>query len=341
MAALPDPVSRRTALAWLAGSALGFGATPQKGKPAMYPDPSRDAERLQRYLETDSKHNPSPVPTPLDRGRAVQLIGSETNPAAPPAKLRKLMRLAVFYDLRETAGSFAGLLGGGESEPEDIARSALALIALAWVGDPGQRARAQEYYHGLQDRADIDRQHDAMLEVVEAFGPREGTGYHRRWVQTAIGSLTEGLKSAQAGHNVAAAKLAQEKINGLTEYLNLQLTRVDRTFSLRQRIEAADAPTEVKPLVTLVLANTPEATPPLSYWAAMRLLRLGPVVGGQIAAEFSSQAAALTRADQQLYRARALRAAQFFGVAPAESDQEFLDSHPDTLTDPLVLRPDL
>ena len=341
MFAPPHPISRRSALAWLAGGALGMGATPQKGRHTMYPAPSRDDERLQRYFDTAAKYHAAPVPTPLDRGRAVAFVGAETKRAAPPEKLRKLMRLAVFYDLRETAGSFAGLLGGGESQPEDIARSALALVALAWVGDSGQQARAQEYYRGLQDRADIDRQRDLMLEVVEAFGPREGTGYHRQWVQTAIGGLTERGKGAQAEHNVAAAKLAQEKISSLTEYLKFQLTRVDRTFSLRQRIEAADAPTQVKPLVVLVLANTPEATPALSYWAAMRLLRLGPIVGGHVAAEFSGQAAGLTRADQRLYRARALRAAQFFGAALSEADHEFLASQPDTLTDPLVLRPEL
>ena len=307
----------------------------------MAPVPSHDDERLQRFYDTETKYHPAPVPTPLDRSRAIGFVSSKTNRGESPEKLRKLMRLAVFYDLRESAGAFSGMLTGGENQPEDVYRSALALIALAWIGDQGQQAQAQGYYHGLQDRADIDRQRDLMLEVVEGFGPREGTGYHRQWVQTSIAGLAERGRQAKAGHNVAGAKLAQEKTNALTEYLNLQLPRVDRAFSLRQRIEAVDPPTQVKPLITLSLANTPEATTALSYWASMRLLRLGPNAAGPIAAEFSSQATALARPGQELFRARALRATEFFGQALSEPDYDWLAGQPDTLTDPLVLRPDL
>ena len=341
MPAPPHPLTRRAALGWLGAGALALAAPPQKGKRTMAPVPSHDDERLQRFYDTETKYHPAPVPTPLDRSRAIGFVSSKTNRGESPEKLRKLMRLAVFYDLRESAGAFSGMLTGGENQPEDVYRSALALIALAWIGDQGQQAKAQGYYHGLQDRADIDRQRDLMLEVVEGFGPREGTGYHRQWVQTSIAGLAERGRQAKAGHNVAGAKLAQEKTNALTEYLNLQLPRVDRAFSLRQRIEAVDPPTQVKPLITLSLANTPEATPALSYWASMRLLRLGPNAAGPIAAEFSSQATALARPGQELFRARALRATEFFGQALSEPDYDWLAGQPDTLTDPLVLRPDL
>jgi hypothetical protein len=341
MFAPPDPMSRRIVLGWLGAGVLAFGGPPQKRKQTMAPIPSHDDERLERYYDTATKYHPAPVPTPLERARAIAFVNSKVDRAAPPARLRKLMRLAVFYDLRETAGAFAALLTGGENQPEDIVRSALAVIALAWIGDPGQQGRAQGYYHALQDRANVDQQRDLMLEVVEAFGPREGTGYHRQWIQNSVAGLGERFRQANAAHDIPGAKLLQEKINALTEYLNIQLARVDRAFSLRQRIEAVDAPTQVKPLVALSIANTPEATPPLSYWASMRLLRLGPIAGGRIAAEFSSQAAALARAGQEFFGARALRAAEYFGYAPAEPDDQLLASQPDTLTDPLVLRPDL
>jgi len=341
MRALFDPISRRAALGWLGAGAFALRAAPQKGKRTMDPVPSHEDERLEHFYQTETKYHAAPVPTPLDRARAVGFVNSKVNRQETPEKLRKLMRLAVFYDLRECARAFAALLAGGETQPEEIARSAMALIALAWIGDAAQQASAQGYYHGLQDRADIDQQRSLMLEVVEAFGPREGTAYHRQWVQGAIASLTQRLRQAQADHNLGAADVAQEKINALTGYLNTQLARVDRTFSLRQRIDQVDPLTQVKPLATLYVANTTEATPPLSYWAAMRLLRLGPNSAGPIAAEFSGQAAALASPGKELFRARALRAVEFFGQALNESDSDWLATQQDTQTDPLALRPDL
>ena len=333
--------SRRAALGWLGAGALALAATPQKGKPTMAPVPSHDDERLERFYDTETKYHAAPVPTPLDRSRAAAFVNSKVNRQESAEKLRKLVRLAVFYDLRECAGAFKGLLAGGETKPEEISRSALALIALAWIGDQAQQASAQGYYHGLQDRADIDTQRNLMLEVVEAFGPREGTAYHRQWVQSAIASLAQRGRQAEADHNTAGVRLAREKINALTEYLNIQLPRVDRAFSIRQRIDAVDPATQVKPLVALALESTSESTPSLAFWASMRLLRLGPNVAGPIAAEFARQAAALARPGEELFRARALRAAEFFGQALAEPDSEWLAGQPDTLVDPLVLRPDL
>ena len=307
----------------------------------MAPAQPNDLERLQSYYDTPTKYHPAPVPAPLDRGTAIAFVNGKANQATSPEKMRKLMRLAVFYDLRETAAAFVGVLTGAEIQPDAIIRSALALIALAWIGDPGQQARAQEYYRGLQSRASVDLHRDIMLEVVEAFGPREGTGSHRQWIQAAIRTLEAQRKQEEANRNIAGANLAQEKINALTEYLNFQLTRVDRSFSLRQMIESLAPPAQITQLVPLSLGTSPESTPQLLFWASMRLIRMAQLFRDQIGAEFLGQAQSLATPAQDLFRARALRAAEFFGRPLAAPDSQWLAGHPDTRVDPLVLRPGL
>jgi hypothetical protein len=334
-------LSRRAALGLLSAGVFVIRATPQKRKSNMAPAQPSDLERLQRYYDTSTKYYPAPVPAPLDRSTAIAFVNSKANPATPPEKMRKLTRLAIFYELRETAAAFIGVLTGAESQPDAIVRSALALIALAWIGDQGQQARAQEYYRGLQSRASVDLHRDIMLEVVEAFGPREGTGSHRQWIQAAIRTLEAQLKQDQANRNVAGANLAEEKINALTEYLNFQLARVDRSFSLRQMIESLAPSAQIAQLVPLALGTSPEATPQLGFWASMRLIRMAQAFRDQIGATFLSQAPLLAAPAQELFRARALRAAEFFGRPPAAPDVQWLAGHPDTRVDPLVLRPGL
>lgn len=324
-------LSRRTLLGWLGAGAFAFMATAQKRKDTMTPAAPLDEKRLQAYYQTNTKYQSAPVPTPLDRSSAITFVNTHAN-AAPPDKLRKLMQLAVFYDLQETAAAFYGLLKGGENQSIDIFRSAYGLIAFAWIGDPGRQAGAREYFHALQGRADVDLHRAIMLEVVEAFGLPEGTGSHRQWIQTAIGSLQGRL---QPGVTVA-----QEKVKRLTEYLNIQLPLVDRTLLIRQRIEAMTPQQQIQPLVAYSLAIMKENTPPLSYWASMRILRLPTTLREPIAAEFYAAISGLSgRTGEDLYRARALRAAQYFGHRLSEEDSQWLAGQPDAGTDPLVLRP--
>ncbi len=331
----------RVALTVFAAAAFTMGATVQKRTTTMTPAPPSDEQALQAYYETAAKYHPDPVPTPLDRAAAITFVNSRTNRATLPEKMRKLMRLAVFYDLHETAPAFSSVLSGSESQRADLIRSALALIALAWIGNPGQQESAQQYYRGLQDRADVELDKNTMLEVVEAFGPREGTGSYRQWIQTAIGTLQRRLRQEQADNNVRGAKLTQED-QALTEDLNLQLVLVDRAFSIRQRVEASVPPSrQVPPLIAYSLANVAESTPQLSYWASMRLLRLQPTLGAQIAGEFYTVGSPPPGGDPaaNLTRARALRAAEYFGYPLPDPDRTWLAGQPDTGTDPLVLRP--
>jgi hypothetical protein len=299
--------------------------------------PPRDEVRLQAFYERNTKYDPAPVPTPLDASAAMEFVEAKITLTLPPEKMRKLMKLVVFYDLHQAADLFSNMLQGGESQSADIYRSCFCLIALAWIGDPVRRSQAQQYYHALQDRANVELHRQILLEVVEAFGPREGTGSHRRWIQSAVATLEERLHREQAASNTAAATLAEEQINTLTEYLAIQLALADRAFTIRDRIEAMPPTAQIAPLSALSLATARGSTPQLSYWASMRILRLPAALRLQIAEEFYT--AGVAQVTEPLLHARALRAAEFFGLQLPEPEAKWLAGQPDAGVDPLVLRP--
>src|ERR1044072_7861577 len=147
---------------------LAFGAPPQKRKRTMSPASPIDERRLQAFLATSAKYNTAPVPTPLSRATAVAFVNTRANRAGPPQQMRKLARVAIFYHLSETSQAFVSVLTGKEDQQNDIARAALCLVALAWIGDPGQQTLAQQYFHGLQYRANVETDRAVLLEVVEA-----------------------------------------------------------------------------------------------------------------------------------------------------------------------------
>jgi hypothetical protein len=303
--------------------------------PAPPPPQHPDEKRLQAYYDADTKYVQAPVPTPLERDVAVAFINSHVNADTPPAKMRKLMRVAVFYDLRETAPAFASVLKGAESVPKDFVRSAMCLIALAWIGDPGQQGAARRYFHNLQERADVEENRDDMREVVEAFGPSEGTAAHRQWIQTAIIMLEGRLKQEESKNNVAGINLMREKIKELVEYLNVRLPVIERAFSFRQRIDAMQPPDrQIPPLVTYALGTIAGSSPEMSYWASMRLLRLDEPYRATIAEAFAG-----AQPENEMIHARALRAAEFFGYALSDEARAWLETQPDPGADPLVLRP--
>jgi len=317
-------------------------ANGQKGRASVIPTPPTDEEALAAYYATDAKYRADPVPAPVRRDPAVAFVNTRTSPATPPGKMRKLMRLAVFYDLHETAPAFTKVLTSSETEEADITQAALCLVALAWIGSPDQQGYAQSYYRRLQERADIERDRNTMLEVVEAFGGQDAMDSHRQWIQGGIVALEDRLRQQQALGDLSGARLTQQKINALSEYLHLELARVDRAFSIRARIEQTmPVARQIPPLVAYSLGTVADNTPQLSFWASMKLLRFDAGSYSQIASEFMKGSAALPASDPRanLVKERALRAAEFFGQPLPSPDQAWLAAQPDSGTDPLALRP--
>ncbi len=308
--------------------------------------PIPDQERLQGYLEADPKHEAAPIPVPVDRALAVRAITERVKPDLPPRELQKLVRLAVFYDLRETAPAFGSILKQGESKGEDFARSAQALIALAWIGDAPQWDYALRYYRALQERADPERDHDAMLAVCDALGPREGTDAHRQWVSVRLAKVERELAEAQQ-KKTPQENWLENRRNELREYLAFTVRDVDRDNAGRLRI--AGMPPEARPhyLAPLYMRDPdlPGISQNLSYWSAMTLIRLA-VAGlrAPVGAEFARLAAKYGQAgDPQpqtgMLRARALRAMEFFGQQLDEPTKKWLAGQADSGVDLLAMRP--
>ena len=129
----------RVALTVFAAAAFTMGATVQKRTTTMTPAPPSDEQALQAYYETAAKYHPDPVPTPLDRAAAITFVNSRTNRATLPEKMRKLMRLAVFYDLHETARHFPAFCQAAKaSAPISSAPHSLSSLSLG-SAIPGSR----------------------------------------------------------------------------------------------------------------------------------------------------------------------------------------------------------
>src|ERR1700726_2918070 len=108
-----------------------------------------DQDRLIGYLHANPKYFSVPVPTPLARSVVVDFLSAALKSPQPLETLRKLVRLAVFYDVREVAPEFDSLLAGHDREAGDTRRFALAIIALTWIGDDQQKLRAKNHFESL------------------------------------------------------------------------------------------------------------------------------------------------------------------------------------------------
>ncbi len=310
--------------------------------------PIPDQERLQGYLEADPKYDVAPIPVPVDRTLAARAITERVKPDLPPRTMEKLARLAVFYDLRETAPAFGSVLKLRESEAADYARSAQALIALAWIGDAAQWDYAQRYYRTVQERADPERDRAAMLAVCDALGPRENTDAHRQWISVRLAKVDRELAEAQQ-KKTPQENWLENRRNDLREHLAFTVRDVDRDNAGRLRI--AGMPPETRPqyLAPIYMRDPdlPGISPNLSYWAAMTLIRLAiSGLRAQIGAEFARIGAKYDNkqaGDRQqafdLLRARALRAMEFFGQPPDEASKKWLAAQADLGADLLALRP--
>lgn len=316
----------------------------------MFPQGSNDQERLAKYLGAHPRLEVAPVPVPVDRSLAVRFIADEAPRASSLASFRKLVKLAVFYDLRETAPTFGGLLTQNERDSSAIARSALALIALAWIGDQRQWEYAQRYYRALTDRANPEKDRKELLAVCDALGTREGTAYHRQWVSARLARLQQELQSSRERKSPVPEAAVENRINELREHLAFAVTRVDQANNIRGRLEGMTPDGRVPGLTALYLEDPDIAgiTREMSDWAGLTLIRLAYQMSGlrntiglemvKSAQKFAGKDGA-RREEFDVLRARALRAAEFFGTALDQPAREWLSAQRDTGKDTLALRP--
>lgn len=323
-----------------------------EGKCIMSDDPqTQDKERLERYLEVDAKLAMAPVPTPLDRQTALSFIQEHVNEKQSVDRMELLGRLAELHDLRGAARRFADCLNRNEYESDDFRRSVVALRTIARIGDDEQCGEAQRYFRRLRGRAKVPQYVEDMHTVCEAFGPREDTLHQRKWVEGELTNQRSQLEDHNKNNDEDQAEIVRNRIARLEEYLDGGIRRLELENATREKIDAL-APPEARPakLAELYVDATRQSSERLSYWAALRLVRLSaenPSLKGKIADRFLAVARSYAQKvdlerqqEWDTYRARCLRAVQFFGRELDAESLEWLNNQQDSGTDVLAKRPD-
>jgi len=289
-----------------------------------------------------------PVPAVQDRAEAVRFVRQQLAPTQSLENLRKLFKLAVFYQLNETSDGFEKLLTGKEEDAADVSKAAVVLVTLAWIGNEAQIAHAQEYFNHLQTRADIEAQRHAMLEVCQALGSPAAIAQHRQWVSTHMQATERELAEAAREHRDRRVVGLRNEIDELEEYLGSDVARTENEIALRQRILQLSPGEQVSRLARLYLETEDDSTPGLAQWAAMTLQRLAiraPDLRAHIARTFTERAREHEKPadpgdeEYELVRAKALRAAHLFGANVDAKELKWLQAQRDTGSDLLAWRP--
>lgn len=312
-------------------------------------DPST-LERLDAYLEADTRYDVAPIPTPLERVVAEPVCISRITPGAELQVIERLADATSFHDFRKTSPQWKAIIARPyESSPQDYRRSAAAIMALAWLGEPDERAHALNHYTGLLGRADPAKAQDSMAKSCWALAPADGAAGLRAWARREADRLGAELKHTDPNQAPGAVQTLESRQDMLMQFANLDTARLDRDFAARREIEAMPTPARARRLARMYARLDPAPSPDLVWWAALTLNRLPalePKAAEVIQAEF------ITIADSQkgehgdlqpqfdAIRARSIRACRYFGGVSQPEDLIWAAKQPDPGTDLLVLRPD-
>ncbi|MCH7813521.1 MAG: hypothetical protein IID40_05820 [Planctomycetes bacterium] len=306
-------------------------------------------DRLRLYYEAEQKYHTLPVPTPLDRGAAVDFVNEHLSDDVSYAHLGKLSGLALFYDLGETADGFAGLLKKTETDRTSYARSAVVLITLAWVGDDARVATARQYYRRMLHRAEVDRDRQVMLQTCDAFGGEVGTKELREWLQTEIDALEKEAADLGQQGDENGAFMVRNRLNQVEEFLKFSVPDIDAANVVRKEIEDLAKPEEqIRRLARAYLPDGRDVLAQVEGWAGIKLLHLAagrPRLQGLMGSEFARLAKRYGQQDPKrqeeldLKRAKCLRAAEYFGYALDAEHAAWLADQRDHGADLIALRP--
>jgi len=308
-----------------------------------------ESERLAGYLAANAKYNVVPPPAIENRAEAVRFVREHLTSTQSLGNLRKLSRLAVFYQLSETSGGFENLLTEKEADATGVPKAAVLLVTLAWIGNETQVANAaQEYLRQLENRADIESQRQLILEVCQALGSPAAIAQHRQWVTTHMQAAQRQLADAEREHRDRQVSGLRNEVDELEEYLGGDVARTESEIALRQRILQLSPTEQISRLARLYLETEDYATPALAYWAGITLLRMSsraPDLRAHIARTFVERAREHEKPvdpgdeEHELVRAKALRAAQLFGASFDTQQLNWLHTQRDTGSDLLAWRP--
>lgn len=311
---------------------------------------SRDEERLRRYFGGESKYDILPVPTPVDRATAIQFVLERLSGSLGVRGITKLRRVSDLHDLEETAPGYMTILNKLETSGDDVARSAQAIVAITWSGTDAHKADAHRYFHSLLRRSKPDRDQKAVFLIFDAMGPKENLDRFKKWCDDFLEVLETEKKECEARSNTSAVESLKIRISNIEKYRDNSLEDLEAGLTMKKEIlDLKSADTQNTKLVDLYVNDEYDTDAGLAYWAAMTMVRLArhdPNRGARFAegcqkraTEYSADGGKL-KATYDVRRARALRAAQFFGGHLNEADAAWLATQTDYGTDELALRPD-
>ncbi|UCE58240.1 MAG: hypothetical protein JSU63_12445 [Phycisphaerales bacterium] len=317
----------------------------------MAEEESQGDKRLEEYLEADEKYNVVPVPTPLDKETVAKFVRNHVDDKQTGPRMEKLVRLATFCDLRDCVKVFEDVLAKKEHEPDDYARSAAALCAIAWIGNDQEQGDAKTYFHALLGRTKVRPHLRQMAGVCFAFGPKEGTAKLNQWIQSEVDKLEAAWQEHEQNGREQEAEDARRALVALRSNRDSMIARLERANGIRGEIEEMPKPSmRIPKLAKYYIDTSKESTSELSYWSAMKLIRIAEqdaALQPSIAKHFMGMAQTFAKSSQpdeqykfDLYRARCLRAVEFFDEELDEENREWLDKQDDGGTAALALRPE-
>ncbi len=312
-------------------------------------DPST-LERLDAYLEADTRYDVAPIPTPLDQLVAEPVCISRITPDAELQVIERLADLTSFHTYRRTAPQWKTIIARPyESSAQDYRRSAAAMMALAWLGEDDQRAHALNHYNGLLGRADPAKAQEPMFKACWALAPADGAAGLRAWARREADRLGAELKHTDPNQAPGAVRTLESRQDMLLQFANLDTARLDRDLAARREIEAMPTPARARRLARVYARLDPAPSTELVWWAALTLNRL-PAAEPKAAEVIQTEFIAIAEAHKgehgerqpqmDAIRARAIRASRYFGGVPQPSDLIWAAKQPDPGIDLLVLRPD-
>ncbi|MEX2220139.1 MAG: hypothetical protein WD749_15425 [Phycisphaerales bacterium] len=318
----------------------------------------RTQQRVEAYLEADTRYSVAPIPTPVEPATAVAVVLPRITRAGSAETIRRVARMVIFHDLAATTGAWDRMLAGGEADPHTVAKSAWSVAALAWLGDQERRQRAAKAFGDLLLRADPERSHPDITEAALALGGDEQLQAMRTWLERRAAELEAQSKKPDPSRPPAAAQHLSVRADQLQQIVGMDIPGWKRTFATRAKAAALPPVPRAAKLAALYCETDEESDTPLVWWSACTLIRLpwkvdqdgkrapDPELRTAIAEAFLAIARAHEREDPDnqeeidLTRQRALHAAVFFGGVPTEQERLWLYKRPERGVDLLVLRPD-
>jgi hypothetical protein len=308
------------------------------------------AHRLEAWYEADARYSVVPLPAPVDRAVAEMFAIPRIVRPTPASKIVRLSGLSILHDLAGTAKSWEVMIARPvESTPADVTKSAHAVAALAWVGNQDQWKKADEAYKSLLTRADPDLSRGDMALACSALGPPEGTAALRTWAAREADRLEKESTTPTQPRPPEGQRNLRVKSDMIRQFARLDVDRIDKDFAVRKAVDAIAKPEDRAPrLAALYCETAPDGSPALVWWSANVMVRLAREPGLRVAVIEALLKIARDHAkkDEEMQpeldatRARAYRAALYFGGILPPPDQYWLTQQRDHGTDILVLRPD-